>query len=155
MISGERRSRVYPVWLPDRTARGQPVVRRRPRLSPMVGATVMAVLLTLPPLLYVAQRAQWAEAGYAILRLERELMQLRAENARLLVQASALKSPQRIEYYATTELGMAPPRQRQLATITVGPVVAQVEVPAERPGVLRQLASWFGRSEAEARERPR
>lgn len=155
MISAERRSRVYPVWLPDGPARQQPVVRRRPRLSPMVGATVMAVFLTLPPLLYVSQRAQRAEAGYAILRLQRDLVKVRAENARLLVQASALKSPQRIEYYATKELGMAPPRQRQLATITVGPAIAQVQVPIEHPGVLRQLASWFGRSEAEARERPR
>jgi cell division protein FtsL len=121
----------------------------------MVGATVMAVLLTLPPLLYVSQRAQRAETGYAILRHQHELVKLRAENARLSLQASALKSPQRIEYYATTELGMVPPHQRQLATITVGPAIAQVEAPTERPGVLRQLASWFGRSEAEARERPR
>jgi cell division protein FtsL len=155
MISADRTSRVYPVWLPERPSRGQPVVRRRLRLSPMVGATVMAVLLTLPPLFYVAQRAQRFEAGYEIVRLQQEVAQLRAENARLLLQVSALKSPQRIEYYATTELGMVPPHQRQLATITVRPAIAQVELPAERPTVLRQLALWFGRSEAEARERPR
>jgi cell division protein FtsL len=121
----------------------------------MAGATVMAVLLTLPLLLYVSQRAQRAEAGYAILQLQAELTPLRAEHARLLVRVSALKSPQRIEHYATTELGMAPPRQRQLATITVGPTIAQVEVPAQPRGILSQLASWFGRGEAEARERPR
>lgn len=155
MIAAEQRSHVYPVWLPERSTRGQPVVRRRPRLHPMVGATVMAVLLTLPVLLYVSQRAYQAEAGYTILRQQRQLTQLRAEHARLLLQTAALKSPQRIEHYATTELGMAPPRQRQLATITVGPAIAHVEAPAERRGILRTLVAWFGRSEAEARERPR
>jgi cell division protein FtsL len=153
LIAPERRARVYPVWLPERKP-GRPEHRRRPRLNPLVGATVMAVLLTSPLLLYVAQSAQRAEAGYAILRLQARVAQLRAENARLQVRVSAMRSPQRIERYATTELGMAPPRQRQLAAIPVGPAIAHVEVPPPR-GFLRQVASWFGRSEAEAKERPR
>ncbi|MBI3998858.1 MAG: cell division protein FtsL [Armatimonadetes bacterium] len=114
---------------------------------------VMAVALTLPALFYVAQRAHRAETGYTILRLQRELSQLRAENARLLAQVSALKSPQRIERYATTELGMAPPRLPQLAAITVGPAIAQVKVPEGRRGGIRrvmELLHW--RSEAEAKE---
>lgn len=155
MIAPDRRSRLYPVWLPERPPSGQPVGRRRPHLHPMVGATVMAVLLTLPAVLYVSVRAYRAEAGYTILRLQRDLAHLRAENARLTLRVAALKSPQRIEHFAAAELGMAPPRQRQLATITVGPAVAQVVGPAEQRSVLRTLASWFGRSEAEARERPR
>jgi cell division protein FtsL len=121
----------------------------------MVGATVMAVLLTLPAVLYVYARTYRAEAGYAILKLQGDLAQLRAENARLALRVAALKSPQRIERYAANELGMVPPHQRQLATITVGPAIAHVAEPAERRGVLRQFAAWFGRSVAEAREHPR
>lgn len=155
MIAADRRTKVFPVWLPERQSRGEPVVRRRSRLHPMAGAMVVAVLLTLPALLYVSQLTHRAEAGYTILRLQRELTHLRAEQARLSSLASVLKSPQRIEHYATTELGMAPPRHHQLAAITAGPAIAGVEVPAERRGILHQLTAWFGRSEAEARERPR
>ncbi|MDQ7857552.1 MAG: cell division protein FtsL [Armatimonadota bacterium] len=155
MIAPRPRARFYPVWLPDGAARRQPVVRRRPRLHPMVGATVMAVLLTLPAVLYVSVRAYSAEAGYTILRLQHDLARLRAEHARLSLQVAALKAPQRIERYATKELGMAPPRQSQLATITVGPSIARVEVPAGGGGVFRTVVGWFGGGEAEARERPR
>jgi cell division protein FtsL len=121
----------------------------------MVGAMVMVVLLTLPAVQYVYVRTHRAETGYSIRDLQAKVARLRAEHARLTLRVAALKSPQRIEHYATTKLGMAPPRQRQLATITVGPATAQVVKPAERRPLLRQFASWFGRSEAEARERPR
>ncbi len=154
MLAAQRRERLYPVWLPDRVSRG-PAVLRRLRWNPVAGAMVMAVLLTLPALFYVSQRATRAETGYSILRLQRELTALRAENARLHSLASALKSPQRIEGYATTELGMAPPRLQQLAAVTIGPAIARVEPPAERRGFLRLLGDWLGRSEAEARERTR
>ena len=156
MISAERRSQTYPVWLPEESPPAQPrplaAGRWRPRVHPTAGVMVMAVLLTLPALFFVSQRAHRAETGYSIMRLQRDLGHLRAENARLLSKATALKSPQRIERYATTELGMAPPRLPQLAAITVGPAVAEVAVPSERRGALRLLSEWFGRSEAEARE---
>jgi cell division protein FtsL len=155
MIAPERRPQLFPVWMPARPAPAGSAVRRRPRLSPMVGATVIAVLLTLPAVSYVSVGASRTEAGYAILHLQRRLAQSRAENARLTLQVAALRSPQRIERYATTELGMAPPRHHQLAAITVGPTTAQAPVPVEQRTFWRQLASWLGRSEAEARERPR
>jgi hypothetical protein len=103
----------------------------------------------------VSQRATRAETGYAILRLQRDLAGLRAENARLHSVVSALKSPQRIERYAVTELGMAPPRLQQLAAVTVEPAIARVDPPAERRGALRLLGEWLWRGEAEARERAR
>ena len=161
MIAAERRTQTYPVWLPEESLRARPsgarprplaAGRRRPLFNPTASVMVMAVLLTLPALFFVSQRAHRSETGYSILRLQRELTQLRAENARLLSKTTALKSPQRIERYATTELGMAPPRLPQLAAITVGPAVAAVAVPPERRGALRLLGEWLGRSEAEARE---
>jgi cell division protein FtsL len=155
MIAPDRRAQLFPVRLPDRTNRGRPMVRRRPRVHPMAGATVMAVLLTLLAANFVSVRARGAEAGYSIRRLESKVARARSEHARLSLRVAALRSPQRIEHYATTELEMAPPRQRQLATITVGPAIAKVEAPAASRSVWRTLASWFGRSEAEARERPR
>ncbi len=155
MIAAERRARAYPVWLPQGAPAREPKVRRRARLHPMAGATVVAVLLTLPLLLYVSQLAHRSEAGYSIRRLQSELHMLRAENARLVSLSLALKSPQRIEQYAQSELGMVPPRQRQLAAITVGPAVAQAQVPTERRGNRGLLTAFFGGNEAEARERSR
>jgi hypothetical protein len=123
-------------------------------MNPMVGATVMAVLLTLPAALYVSQRAYRTEAGYTIRLLQSEVALQRAENERLTLRVAVLKAPQRIVSYAE-DLGLAPPRQRQIAPITVGPAIAQAVEPVEQRSLLRQLSSWFGRSEAEARERPR
>jgi cell division protein FtsL len=152
MTVSEHHARVYPVWLPDRPPRRARVRRRR--LSPIAGAMVMAVLCTLPALFLVAQRVQRAETGYAILRLQREIAQLRADHARLSAQVSALRAPQRIERIATTELGMVPPRQPQLAAITIGPATARVEV-SGAPGTLHRLVRIFTDREAEARERRR
>ncbi len=147
-----RRARLYPVWLPDRfTAPSVPVRRRR--RSPIAGVMVVAVVLILPALFYVAQRANRAETGYTILRLQRDVARLRADNARLQSIASTLKSPQRIERYATHELGMTPPRRPQLAAITIRPAIVRAEVPAERRGLLSAIGAWLGRSEAEASER--
>jgi len=156
MNASAQHARVYPVWIPDRPVRRGRARRRR--LSPVAGAMVMAVLCTLPALFLVAQRAQRAETGYAILRLQREVAQLRAEQARLVATVSALRAPQRIEQIATTELGMVPPRQPQLAAITVGPATARAQAPAETPaasGMLRRLVGILGDHEAEARERRR
>jgi len=155
MLAAERSERLYPVWLPDRVPARPSGLRRRLRWNPVAGAMVTAVLLTLPALLFVSQRATRAETGYAILRLQHDLSGLRAENARLHSLASAMKSPQRIERYATTELGMAPPRLQQLAAVTVGPAIARLEPPVEHRGVLRLLGDWLWRGEAEARERTR
>jgi len=152
MIAERRRERLYPVFLPDRSAHASAPSRRR-RRSPIAGVMVVAVLFFLPALLYVAQRAHRAETGYTILRLQGDVAQLRADHARLLSKATALKSPYRIEHYATSKLGMAPPRQPQLAAITVKPAIARVAVPAERFSVLRVIGAWLGRSEAEASER--
>ncbi len=152
MSASAQHARVYPVWIPDRPIRRSR--GRRRRLSPVAGAMVMAVLCTLPALFLVAQRAQRAETGYAILRLQREVAQLRAEQARLAAMASALRAPQRIERIATTELGMVPPRQPQLAAITIGPTTARAQTPAS-PGALRRLVGFFADREAEARARRR
>ena len=155
MLAAERGERLYPVWLPDRVPTRSVALRRRLRWNPVAGAMVTAVLLTLPALFFVSQRATRSETGYSILRLQHDLSGLRAENARLHSLASALKSPQRIERYATTELGMAPPRLQQLAAVTVGPAIAGREPPVEQRSAMRLLGDWLWRGEAEARERRR
>ncbi len=150
MIALDRRTRSYPVVMPDRRLRDRPTPRRRSRRHPMAAAMVVAALAILPALLFVQQRTEAAKTGYSILHLQRELAQLEGEHARLQATVSTLKSPQRIERIATTELGMVPPRQRQLAAITTAPAVAETPPPA--PSLAQRIGAWLGFGEAQAHE---
>jgi len=150
MIALDRRTHAYPVVMPDRRLRERPTPRRRFRRNPMAAAMVVAALAILPALLYVYQRTEAAATGYSILRLQRELAGLESEYARLQATVSASRSPQRIERIATSELGMAPPRQRQLAAITTAPAVAAS--PAPPRSLAQRLGAWLGFGEAQAHE---
>jgi cell division protein FtsL len=152
-VPASSHARIYPVWLPSGSPRRHAAARRRTRIPATALVATAIVIITVPSLLYVAQLAHRAEAGYTILRLQREVADLRAEHARLLMRVATLKSPRRIEQIATTQLGMVPPGQRQLAAIALRPVVARLEPSDSRGSVIRTLTSWLGRSEAQARER--
>ncbi len=112
----------------------------------------VAVLVVLPAIFYVSQRAQIAKTGYHILQLRHEVRTLQNDNARLLATATALKSLDRIERIATKELGMRPPRQQQLATITVPAPVTALPAPVEANSMWDRLLARLGSSEAEAGE---
>lgn len=151
MIAIDRRTQSYPVVMPDRRLRDRPTPRRRVRRSPMAAAMVVAALAILPALLYVFQRTEAAKTGYTILHLQREFALLQSEHARLHATVSSLRSPQRIERIATSELGMVPPRQHQLAAITMAPAVAAALPPAA-PSLLQRIGAWLGLGEAQAHE---
>lgn len=140
------------VVMPDRRWRDRPATpRRRFRRNSLAVVMVMAALAILPALLYVFERTEAAATGYSILQLQRELARLQSEHARLHTTVSTLKSPQRIERIATTELGMVSPRQRQLAAITLTTAVTQT---LEGPPitVTQRIGRWLGLGEAAARE---
>lgn len=149
MIALDRSIRSYPVVMPDRRLRDRPTPRRRLRRQPMAAAMVVAALVILPALLYVAQRTEAARTGYSILRLQRELARLESEQARLAAAVSVLRAPQRIEQIATSELGMVPPRQRQLAAITMAPA-ATAQAPIPPRSLAQRLGAWLGLSPAQA-----
>jgi len=138
--------------MPDRRLRDRPAPRRRFRRSPMAAALVVAALAILPALLYVFQRTEAAKTGYSILHLQRELARLESEYVRLHATVSTLRSPQRIERIATSELGMVPPRQRQLAAITMAPTIAAEPPPATARSLLQRVGAWLGLGEAQAHE---
>jgi cell division protein FtsL len=147
MLALAGKSRVYPVLLPRKVERGAP---RRVRTSPAMRAVGLALVLLLPAVSYVYARTQVARTGYEILQLQRDVAVLQAERDRLIARAVALKTPDRIEDIATSTLGMAPPRQQQLATLPLAPAVAN-PVGAGRRTAWDYLRSWFG-GEAEAHE---
>ncbi|HEY3246686.1 MAG TPA: hypothetical protein VGK88_00160 [bacterium] len=148
MLAYAERSKIYPVLLPQRWDRP---TSRRARANPATRAVIIALVLMLPAVLYVYGRTQIARTGYLILRVQHDVDGLQAQRDRLLATATALKTPERIEHIATVELGMIPPRQQQLATITLAPAVA-VRPPsmADRTAWDR-LRAWLA-GEAEAHE---
>ena len=122
--------RMYPVLLPasparDRVAR---VARRRP-LAPAMRMLLVAACLVVPAIVYVHQTAVAARTGYAILGLRQDIRALQIENARLVADVMGLRAPDRIERIAVHDLGMFPPRGRQLASLEITPPVAAVRPP--------------------------
>ena len=123
--------RLYPVLLPDVPAgdRGSRPAARRRRLAPATRMLVVAACLVLPAIAYVHQSALTARTGYLILSLRQDIQVLQSEHARLVADVMALRSPQRIERMAVTDLGMAPPRRSQFAALTIPPAAAALPSP--------------------------
>jgi cell division protein FtsL len=68
-------------------------------------------------LLYVAAKVQIVKLGYQIEVLEREKHELERANRSLLIEASSLSSPARIEEIAIKRLGMVRPPKENIVTV--------------------------------------
>lgn len=154
MLALAPRVRSYPVLLPESLGRERQAAHRRPRRSPLVRAVAVVMLVVAPAVFYVWQSTRAARTGYSILSLQQEIAGLEADNARLTATVTALRAPDRIERIARTELGMAPPRQQQLAALALPPLaVAVQDVP--RLSLWQRLGAWLRGGEAVAGESPR
>ncbi|MDQ7843197.1 MAG: cell division protein FtsL [Armatimonadota bacterium] len=149
MLAVATRTRTYPVLWPERGApeRRSRATRRR-RLTPLTRALVAAALVVASAIAYVGQSASAARTGYAILALRTDVERLQAEHARLLVVATGLKSPARIERIARLELGMVYPAPTQVQALALpAPAVAAPVAPP--PSAWQRMADLlFGREAA-------
>jgi len=153
MLAVAARTRTYPVLLPEPGARERSsrAGRRRARFTPLTRALVAALLVVVPAVAYVSQSTASARTGYAILTLRQEIEALQAENARLVVAVTALKSPERIERVAAA-LGLLRPSPAQMATLTV-PSPAVVVPAVAGPTVWQRMGALLLGHEAAASER--
>jgi cell division protein FtsL len=79
---------------------------------------VLAALLVISLLLlYVGGKVQLVRLGYQIEVLEREKKELERENRSLLIEASSLSSPSRIEEIAIKRLGMVRPEKENVVIV--------------------------------------
>lgn len=154
MLAVAVRTRSFPVLMPEEGARehGRRSTRRRARLTPLGRALAVALLVVAPALAYVAQSTASSRTGYAILTLRQEIEALQAENARLVVAVTALKSPERIERVAAARLGMVRPSPAQMAALALPAPAAVVPVAGSLTLWQRVGALLLGR-EAAASER--
>lgn len=78
---------------------------------------LIAVLIITGLLLYVGAKVKLVQLGYQLDTLEREKRELERENRSLLIEASSLSSPARIEEIATKRLGMVRPPKENIVMV--------------------------------------
>jgi len=88
--------------------------RDRKRLRELMWVLLLVLPIACGLFVDIWVHLQVIRTGYRINELERDLQELAQRERRLLLEASYLSSPQRVETRAMTELGMAEPRREQL-----------------------------------------
>ena len=78
---------------------------------------LVALLIIACLLLYVGWKVQIVKLGYQIEALEHEKHELERENRSLLIEASSLSSPARIEEIAIKRLGMVRPSKENIVIV--------------------------------------
>lgn len=78
---------------------------------------LVALLIISGLLLYVGGKVQIVQLGYQIEVLEREKLELERANRSLLIEASSLSSPARIEEIAIKRLGMIRPAKENIVIV--------------------------------------
>lgn len=78
---------------------------------------VIVILIVAALILYVGAKVRIVRLGYQIEALEREKRDLERANRALLIEASSLTSPARIEDLATKRLGMVRPPKENIVVV--------------------------------------
>ena len=78
---------------------------------------LFALLIITGLLLYVGGKVKIVKLGYQIEALEREKRELERANRSLLIEASSLSSPSRIEEIAVNRLGMVRPAKENVVMV--------------------------------------
>jgi cell division protein FtsL len=90
--------------------------RRRLRELVRLGLAILVVGLTL--IGYTWVHMELLGSGYRIEGLEQRLHELRRRERHLRLEEAHLASPERVERWATAELGMRPPELAQLTFVS-------------------------------------
>ncbi len=78
---------------------------------------ILALAVISVLLLYVGGKVKIVRLGYQIETLEREKREMERENRSLLIEASSLSSPARIEEIAMKRLGMIRPAKENVVVV--------------------------------------
>jgi cell division protein FtsL len=94
--------------------------RDRRRLRELVRLGVAIVVVGSALIGYTWLHMELLASGYRIEGLEQRLHELRRRERHLRLEEAHLASPERVERWATEELGMRPPELPQLVFVTEG-----------------------------------
>ncbi len=120
---------------------------KRLRVKCLMLVIVVAVMAAVTTM----QSAAIIQAGYDLVKVKSQVAKIEKENELLRLDISKLKSPQRIEEFATKNLGMVVPRNAYYATTVMPePNQPQTIVDAGNLGIAEKLLSAIKVNTAEA-----
>lgn len=107
--------------LPQQTPKATPTKRvrkvTRTRVNPRAVYVLIFVIAFLVGIFFTSRYAQLAVTGYQVNQIKEKMQGLELENQKLSVQVDGLKSLNRIETVAMTELGMVKPEGVQFISV--------------------------------------
>lgn len=120
---------------------------KRLRIKCLMLVVIVAVMAAITTM----QSAAIIQAGYDLVTVKSQVAKIEKENELLRLDISKLKSPQRIEEFATKNLGMVMPKNSYYATTAItdskqSPVTTEIG----NPGIAEKLVSAIKVSTAEA-----
>ncbi|SEO37326.1 septum formation initiator family protein [Propionispora vibrioides] len=120
----------------------------RPNLALRAKCFATVLLLAAIAIVFTIQSEAMIRAGYTLVQSKAQLAKVEKENEQLHLDIAKLKSPQRIQTIATSELGMVLPKNIYYAvneTATVSPAA-----PPEEKSLTNQLIGFVKAARAEA-----
>lgn len=109
----------------------------------VVIAAAMAIVTTI-------QSAAIVQAGYDLVTVKSQVAKIERENELLRLDIAKLKSPQRIEEYATKELGMIVPKNAYYASVPLAASALPQPAAANNAGIAEKMLSALQVHKAEA-----
>jgi cell division protein FtsL len=112
---------------------------------------LMVIMVAAMAAVTTLQSAAIIQAGYDLVKVKSQVAKMEKENELLRLDISKLKSPQRIEEYATKNLGMVVAKNAYYATVTVPEAnQSQTMTSTDKQGITEKLLSTIKVSTAEA-----
>jgi cell division protein FtsL len=99
-------------------------IAAQPRIASVLLFSGAALLLTAVGVFHIWSHTQVIASGYELARLEAEGQRFIAERDRLRLEVATLRAPARVENFARTQLGMAPPAPGTVVAGMAGRAVA-------------------------------
>ena len=129
----------------------KPKIVRKADKRLRVKCLLMVIMVAVMAAVTTLQSAAIIQSGYDLVKVKSQVAKIEKENELLRLDISKLKSPQRIEEYATKNLGMVVPKSAYYATVTLPEANQSQNVTAtDKQGITDKLLGAIKVSTAEA-----
>jgi len=137
-------------WNIEQEQTALPSIAQKSRINTNLRAKCFIIVIMAAVIaMFVTMRSETIiRAGYDLVQMKAQLIKLEKENDSLRLDIAKLKSPQRIQSIATTELGMVVPQNIYCAANNVK--VIQDNTTKEEQSLLGQMLIGLKASKAEA-----
>lgn len=110
---------------------------------------LLACVVAIMAMVIIARSETIVRSGYELVAVKAQLVKVEQDNEQLRLEIAKLKSPQRIQHIATSDLGMIVPSNVYCSVAKELPAVAQQAVP-QQPGIAQTILNLFNFNKVEA-----